>query len=384
MKNKKVLIISSLNTWNDIRIYKKEARSLSEKYNVKYICAGETDELKNIDNISFSILRKPEGIIERLYHLKKISRIISKDNASIYHLHNPELLLIVPKIKRLHPNAKIIFDMHEDFEEAIKDKQWLPKGIRNITSKLYRLYLNKLLKSKLDFTIVTTPLIKEKFPSVKKIEVIENFAPLMEKIPSSEVVPRSIQNCINQNIDKTKIVFTGLINKQRGILQVIEAVKQIEDTVFIMIGICSHKFLEELNQIIKNDGIENKVYIFESVEYDQMLASMAQMDIGILPYLPYGNHVVTRPNKLFEYMMTSLPVISSNFPLYEEIVNDGIGISVNPMKVEAIIEAIKIIAKSKNNRERMGNRGFKLYSEKYNWSVEEKKLYKIYEELLGE
>ncbi|GKV66227.1 MULTISPECIES: glycosyltransferase family 4 protein [unclassified Sporosarcina] len=382
--NKSVLIISSLNSWDDIRIFKKEACSLSDKYQITYICAGEKDEKKRENNIDIIILRKPKGIIDRLKHLYTILNVISMQKVDICHLHNPELLILVPIITKRNSSTKIIFDMHEDFEEAIKDKYWLPVSLRNVISKIYSVYLNRLMKSQIDFTIVTTPLIRKKFNAFKKIEVIENFAPLIYQAPGKEIVPQSIQGCIDSNKDSMKIVFTGLINRQRGILEVIEAVKRTDNTVFIMIGLYSQEFLKELRQIIKSDRLENKIYIFESIEYDQMVASMRQMDIGILPYLPYGNHVVTRPNKLFEYMMASLPIISSNFPLYEEVISQGIGLSVNPNDIKDIQDAIEVLSESPEIRNKMGIEGYNLYLEKYNWSIEEKKLFKIYEDMLGE
>src|SRR5699024_1543565 len=104
----------------------------------------------------------------------------------------------------------------EDFEEAIKDKKWIPSLLRGMISTIYTKYLNKLLNKQLDYTIVTTPLIRKKFKTYENVGIIENFAPLMHDLPKIEKTPLNIQACINKSKNETKIVFTGLINKQRG------------------------------------------------------------------------------------------------------------------------------------------------------------------------
>src|SRR5690606_26953512 len=131
-------------------IYKKEASSLLKKYNVLMISAGKIDELKSMGNLHIKIFKKPKNIKERIKHLIRIANEVKKYKAEIFHFQNPELLLLIPIIKKAHPKAKIIFDMHEDFEEAIKDKYWIPKPIRNSVAQCYKQYLNFLLKSRLD------------------------------------------------------------------------------------------------------------------------------------------------------------------------------------------------------------------------------------------
>ena len=48
--------------------------------------------------------------------------------ADIYHIHDPELLLIALKLKKR--NKKVIYDAHEDLPRQILTKHWIPKIIR--------------------------------------------------------------------------------------------------------------------------------------------------------------------------------------------------------------------------------------------------------------
>jgi len=50
----------------------------------------------------------------------------------VYQLHDPDLLPIGNKLKSL--GKKVIFDSHEDVPQQIKDKEWIPKILRNLIS----------------------------------------------------------------------------------------------------------------------------------------------------------------------------------------------------------------------------------------------------------
>ena len=89
------------------------------------------------------------------------------------------------------------------------------------------------------------------------------------------------------------------------------------------------------------------------------------------------------PIKLFEYMSASLPLICSDFPLWQEIVDEyGCGFVVNPSDTEAISCAMSKIIADPLLARKMGEEGRKAIVEKYNWSIEAQKLVSLYEELL--
>lgn len=78
-------------------------------------------------------------------------------------------------------------------------------------------------------------------------------------------------------------------------------------------------------------------------------------------------------------MASGLPVIGSNFPLWKEIIEQGgCGICVDPMKPEAISQAIKTIIENPEKSSKMGANGIRLVKEKYNWDAEKVKLVAFY------
>jgi glycosyltransferase involved in cell wall biosynthesis len=95
------------------------------------------------------------------------------------------------------------------------------------------------------------------------------------------------------------------------------------------------------------------------------------------------NSVGSYPTKMFEYMAIGLPQVTSNFVLYQNIVEgEGSGICVNPADPAGIAAAILEIIQNPAKGETMRLNGLKA-AEKYLWSAEMEKVYTLYGRLLS-
>ena len=87
---------------------------------------------------------------------------------------------------------------------------------------------------------------------------------------------------------------------------------------------------------------------------------------------------------MFEYMASGLPVISSNFELWKQIViSNQCGICVNPQNPKEIAAAIDHLADNPQQVREMGLRGRDAVLEQYNWKHAEANLLRVYEEVLS-
>ena len=321
------------------------------------------------NKINYYSHKKPNNLVERLKLLRKLKKKLKNKKYDYLQISNLELLLLVPYLSK---KTKVIFDMHEDFEGTLYDKQSLPSIFRKLLPSVYKKYINHLINSeKLTITYVTTPLIKEKFPQ-ENVYIIENLAPLMDK--SNQLIESEKQMKL-KDTNKFNIIFTGLMTEKRGLLNVIKSISLLKDVNLYLVGISSQEFKKQMKEKVEDYNLSGDIIFIESLPYNEMIQLMEQMDAGIIPYLTNKNHIVTRPNKIFEYMAASIPVLSSDFPLYREIVNQGCGLTFIPEEVESIVSAIEKL-KSLDHKE-MGKEGKKLYLEKYNWGEEEKRIFHI-------
>jgi glycosyltransferase involved in cell wall biosynthesis len=85
---------------------------------------------------------------------------------------------------------------------------------------------------------------------------------------------------------------------------------------------------------------------------------------------------------MFEYMISELPIIASNFQSFINIFNENkCGLNVDPKNPLEIANAIDFLIENPDARKEMGQNGKKAIINNYNWTLEEKKLIKFYNSL---
>jgi glycosyltransferase involved in cell wall biosynthesis len=195
----------------------------------------------------------------------------------------------------------------------------------------------------------------------------------------------AIMNCsedhmINRSKEEQngfKLLFTGHLRPGRGLEILPDIVKDLRYTQLVITGRAEdQKFLNKI------DGITNITYK-GFLDHDEVLDLEASSDVMIALYdlnLQTQNKYVMG-NKLFEAMMCGKPVISN---VAQEIIKEvNCGIVVDYDNVEQIKEAIVTLRDNPELCKRLGDNGRKAFLEKYNWSIMEQRLYKVYENLIS-
>jgi glycosyltransferase involved in cell wall biosynthesis len=367
MKN--ICHITTVHPRYDTRIFLKECISLNKLYKVHLIVAdGLGNEVKNGVFIYDVGLRQKSRLKRARIDSRKAFKKAVKLNCDLYHFHDPELIPISLKIKKI--GKKVIFDAHEDLPRQILSKPYLNKALSLVFSKIISFY-ESYSCPRFDYIIAATPFIRTKFLKINSnSEVINNFPILGE-----------LSNNVKWSDKKNVISFVGGITKIRGIKELLEAIKISEfDFKLKLIGEFSPiKFKEELGGLLKNEKVNFLGYLIRI----EVASCLKQSKIGIVTFLPSPNHIDSQPNKMFEYMSAGIPVVSSNFPLWKEIVEgNNCGLTVDPKDPKEISGAIEKLLSNDKLAEEMGQNGKKAIFEKYNWGIEEKKLLNIYKKIL--
>ena len=369
----KITHLTSVHPRYDTRIFLKECTSLAkvEGYEVNLIVADDLgDEEKN--GVHIIDVGKLEGRLNRVF--KTTQNVFAKAvelDGDIYHLHDPELISIGLKLKKL--GKKVIFDIHENIAEQIKDKEYLNFYIRNFLSFIYSIYEKKTLK-KFDMLVLAEDSYMEYYSKLSNSVVVILNMPDIEPLQKFQV----------DNREKNGLFYIGGISNGRGLDVTIEAIKllkkDIPDIYMHYIGNTYNDILESIDM----ESIQNNIKFYGAMPLFDGLELSKEAKVGLSILKPIGNYTKSYSTKVFEYMALGLPVVTSNFELYKNIIEKyHCGVCVDPLDPKEIADAIDYILSHPGEAKRMGANGKKAVFERYNWGIEEKKLLMIYKEILN-
>lgn len=367
----KIVHLSSAHNDLDVRIFYKECCSLAKpenhqkfRYDVHLILSGVKERVENGVTIH-SVPKILNSRIKRMWTtVNNVYNLAVELDADIYHLHDPELLRIAKKLKR--KGKKVIYDAHEDLPRQIEGKSYLK--FKKLFSLTFEKFENRVVR-KLDAVITATPFIRDRFLKIHKNTVDINNYPLPDEIDLVDFIGDK----------QNKICFIGGISDIRGTIQVVQALEYC-DVELDLAGEIEVEFKRELQTLAGWKKVNELGFIDRSAALQVKKESIA----GIVTFLPLPNHINAQPNKIFEYMASGLPVIGSNFPLWQQIIaENNCGICVDPERPKEISEAINFIRNNPIEAREMGARGRILVTEKYNWKVEEQKLVSLYNDLIS-
>jgi len=109
---------------------------------------------------------------------------------------------------------------------------------------------------------------------------------------------------------------------------------------------------------------------------------MKASDIGIVNFLPDQNHFRSLPNKAFEYMACSLPLIMSEFPYWKETFGDC-ALFADPLEPKDVARQIDRLIQNHDLRMGLGRAGRTLIRSEWSWESEKGKLLGLYRNLLS-
>ncbi len=361
-----ICMITTVHKHDDIRIYHKEAKAAAEGgYDVYIISpnySGKSDE-----GIKFIGLSKYSGRFKRvLLGSREAYKEAIKVEADIYHIHDPELLSMAVKLKR--KGKKVIYDAHEDFEKQLQSKEWISPMLRPYISKLLGGYEVKQA-NKLDMVITATEEIAKRF---KKKKVVHNY-------PVTEEYNKNAQNT-PYPLRENNICYIGLLNSDRGVVQMVRSMKDVEGKLILAGEYDSTEFRLLTSKLPEYEKVDYRGYISRSAVWELL----DECKIGLLILQATPSYKESVPIKLFEYMAAGLPVIASNFPKWREMVGVGCCVFVDPLNTEEIKSAIIRLLKAPDIAIKMGEEGKKLVEKKFNFGREKEKLLTAYAEIIGE
>lgn len=333
--------------WTVVSNYLNDS-SFCKKYNLKYIPTSITGNfIKKILFNFYAILRVFFNILLNKYD---ILHVHMSEKGSVFR---KGIIINISRIKR----SKVIIHLHgAEFEKwyntlNIKNKNKVRK-ILNKGDKVLILgnYWNDFIGS----------IINDR----KKIQVVYNAV----EIP---------KRC-NYNLESNKLLFLGEVGKRKGIFDLLDAMKIINDErkIDVHLWIYGPDSTNEIENIITKRGLNNIVDYKGYLNFQDKENIFNKIAINILPSYNEG-----LPMTILETMSYGIPNISTNVAAIPEVIDNSNGMILNPGDVKGLVNSIYSIILNKNLRKEKSDNSYNLIKNKFSIEKHIKEISKIYEEL---
>lgn len=365
-----IVHLTSAHPRDDIRIFLKQCQSLVKHANAVTLVVADGLGKEDKDGIRIMDVGPSSGRLDRM--LNTTGRVYSQAavlDADVYHLHDPELISVGLKLKRL--GKKVVFDAHEDVPKQLLGKHYLGPVTKRLLSFLFAVY-ERVVCRKLDGIITATPNIRDKFLRINRNTIDINNFPMFGELEAG----------VGWDSKANEVCYVGGIAAIRGIREVVAAMAKLHPRIRLnLVGGFAESDVEMEVRMAPGWQQVNPLGVCDRAGVRDVLA---RSRAGIVTFLPVPNHIDAQPNKMFEYMSAGVPVIASHFPLWREIIEGNqCGLCVDPLQPEQIAAAIDYLIDHPEEARRMGENGRRAVMERYNWAIEERKLQTFYEGLLG-
>lgn len=348
---------------NDARVFQRQCKSLKKNGFEVNVLTNDGGAESTEYGIRFFVCEKfwKNRIKVLLLAKQQFYKKALDINADIYQLHSPELFSLGIALK--NAGKKIVYDAHEDLPNHILEKEWLPKVMRRSLSLILKLYMNSVLR-KYDAIITPHTHVKSQLELINKNTFLVTNFPLFRTN-----VNFSYTDYISR---KKTICYTGTVYRYSNQESILDAMINLPEVNYTVVGHIDHEHLEHL----KSHIVFSRVNFMGRIPWSDMCHFYGKVIIGLVVYdykLNLGYKLGSYgTNKIFEYMEAGIPIICTDYKLWNDIVFEyGCGICVQPGSSVQITEAIKYLVNNPEKAYLMGQNGRKAIKEKFNWSSQE-------------
>ena len=280
-------------------------------------------------------------------------------------VHAVDFDTIVPgyAAARFAGGAKVVYDIFDFYAEMVTAD--VPPRIRHALTMWERAMIGKA-----DLVILPDLRRREQFGTVRPKRLVE-----IMNVPENRGVAGK-----TEDPDHFVVFYGGMISKDRGLIDLVVACEATGARLLV----AGHG----PDEAALLDTIETSpasTYL-GTIPYEEVLDRTANCNAVAVLYDPkVPNNRFAAPNKLFEAMMFSKPVIVSEGSAAAELVREvGCGVVVPYGDRVALTRALESLMLSPSESSEMGARGRRAFETKYNWRAMEPLLLESYRAVLAE
>ncbi len=302
-----------------------------------------------------------------------IRDVLSKGDYDILHSHSPPPLMSFFGVRSSKKkDVPFVLTYHCDLE--------IPHTFGPLIVNLYQRTFGTYTVSKADKIITTTT----SYGATSKAVWHQDADIIPNAVDEERFHPSNDGSQIRKKLgleDEKLITYVGRIVYHKGLEYFVRAAKFLEDenVKFLLVG--TGDFRSELEDMIKREGLEDKVMFAGRVPNEDLPNYYAATDIFVLPSV---SRLEAFGIVALEAMASCVPVIVSDIPGVRDVIVEGKhGLLAEPMNSENLAGKIRTLIENPDMAERMGKNGRKRVEERFTWSKVADEIEEVYESLLN-
>jgi glycosyltransferase involved in cell wall biosynthesis len=315
-----------------------------------------------------------EGFSKALFYAPKRLMIFARfvraglaTRADVYHAHDLNTLLMAWTASRLR-RRPLIYDTHE-----------IETGRARVRFGWWGRFLERALIRRADCVICTNRTRADYTQQRYRLSppaILRNLPAYCEPRASDLIHDR-----LGLSPGTKVVLYQGGLQPDRGLEQLIEAAKEIEGGVVVILG--SGRLKPALQRRVRELSLERTVLFHEAVPVDELPPWTACAYVGLqVLQNTCLNHYSSLSNKLLEYLMAGVPVIASDLPEMRRVIEDSqAGLVIDTSDAHQIAAAVNQLLSGPALREEMAERARRC-RRRYCWEEEQQVLLDLYAGIL--
>ena len=370
----KILNVVLNNFLNDSRVL-KESQSLNKAGHTVTVVALHENGLLEKEIIQGIAVRRIKlktkqwptwRFVQLIKYFEFVIRVCCKySNNDVIHCNDLNALPIGCLIKFFNRQACIVYDAHEFEIDCTPDESPLAKKIKYLIEKSLIRYADKVIT-------VSDSIANEyvKLYNIEKPSLVLNCPEYIASQPISNI----LRDKFDLNEEDRIFIYQGALTKGRGIELLINVFSGLE---------CSKAKLVFMGYGALEDDVNSaciaseNIYYMPAVPPSEVLKYTASADVGIsMIEAKCKSYEFCLPNKMFEYIMAGIPVLASDLPEMQSIINKyKVGKVIKDGCEQSLVDAV--LEFSEERFLRYGD-GIEHARNTFNWGNQEIKLLDVY------
>lgn len=279
----------------------------------------------------------------------------------------------------------VVSDLHENYPAAVRAWVGRPSLLQMLTTNqaLWTSFQKRCVH-RADKVIVVIEEMRDLLLTYgvpkEKVFVVPNYVDLdyLNKISTG-------REPLSDYAGKFVVSYIGHIGPHRGVDVAIKAMAHVaekaSDVVLVIVG-GENDYTKHLHQLIDDLKLQHCVQMVGWQPFERVPDFVAASNAGLVPHQRNPHCDNTIPNKLFDYMGFSKPVIVSDAPPLVRITNDAqAGLVFKADNPFELAECILQLYENTELAKQFGLNGAAAVKSYYNWGTSAAELVKVYETL---